>query len=215
VLRAAAARIYATLRSLQSALTPTSHNRLTGFVWTLIKEITMRFRKAILALALGSVAMTAGAAGGPDLGPGLFGMGGEGHAGAHGHHGHGAHRGGPGAMSPERMEARIDRMAERLIRSVEGTPEQREKVSAIAKAAAKDMRELRKQGGDLRRQGVDLLKAPSIDRAAIEALRSQQMAVADSVSRRMSAALADTAEVLTPEQRAKLAERMQSRRRHG
>ena len=115
-------------------------------------------------------------------------------------------------MSPERMDARIDRMAERLIRSVDGTPEQREQVSTLAKAAAKDLRELRKQGGDLRRQGLDLLKAPTIDRAALEALRSQQMAVADLLSKRMSAALADTAEVLTPEQRAKLAERMQSRR---
>ena len=189
----------------------------------------MRFRKAMLAMALGTVAVTAWAAGGPDLGPGLFGMGGEGQGGRHyqghghphhadGHHGHGGHhgqdghRGGPGAMSPERMDARIDRMAERLIRSVDGTPEQREQVSTLAKAAAKDLRELRKQGGDLRRQGLDLLKAPTIDRAALEALRSQQMAVADLLSKRMSAALADTAEVLTPEQRAKLAERMQSRR---
>jgi Spy/CpxP family protein refolding chaperone len=187
----------------------------------LIEEITMRFKKAMLAMALSSLAVTASAAGGPDLGPGLFGMGGEGqgYSRAHGHHGHHGHyeghrghRGGPGAMSPERMEARIDRMAERLIRSVDGTPEQQEKVGTIAKSAAKELMELRKQGRDLRKRGLELLKAPTIDRAAIEALRSEQMAVADSLSKRMSAALADTAEVLTPEQRAKLAERMQTRR---
>ena len=62
---------------------------------------------------------------------------------------------------------------------------------------------------------MDLLKAPTIDRAAIEGLRSQQMAVADAISKRVSTAFADTAEVLTPEQRVKLAERMQSHRGHG
>jgi Spy/CpxP family protein refolding chaperone len=115
-------------------------------------------------------------------------------------------------MDPERADARIDRMTQRLVNSVDGTPEQKQKVSEIAKAAAKDLRELRKQGVDLRRQGMDLLKAPTIDRAAIEGLRSQQMAVADAISKRLSTAFADAADVLTPEQRAKLAERMQSRR---
>ncbi len=178
----------------------------------------MRFKKAVLAVAIGSAALSAWAASGPDLGPGLFGASDEGRPGQHqrghghggGHEGHHRHHG-PRAMSPERAEARIDRMTERLIESVDGTPEQKEKIRVIAKAAAKDLRELRKQGGDLRRQGLALLKAPTVDRGAIEVLRGQQMAVADALSKRLSVALADTAEVLTPEQRTKLAERMQSR----
>ena len=179
----------------------------------------MQFRKAILAVAIGSAAVAAWAA--PGFGPDLFGMGdGEGRPGHHHRHyhghgdrgHHGGHRHGAGPMSPERAEAPIDRMAERLVGSVDGTAEQKQKVSEIAKAAAKDLRELRKQARDLRRQGMDLLKAPAIDRAAIEALRTQQMTVADAISKRVATAFADTAEVLTPEQRAKLAERMQSRR---
>jgi protein CpxP len=179
-----------------------------------IKEIVMRFRKAILGMAIGSAAVTAWAVG-ADSGPGLFGMGGEGRGGQHFHdhgHGHGPGRGGVGPMSPERAQARAERMAQRLVRSVDGTAEQKEKISAIAKAAATDLVELRKQGGDLRRQGMELLKAPTIDRDAIEALRSRQMAVADALSKRMSSALTETAEALTPEQRVKLAERMQSHR---
>jgi Spy/CpxP family protein refolding chaperone len=170
----------------------------------------MRFRKTIVALAIGSAAATAWAAAGPEFG--MFG--GEGRGGHHAlfgaDHGHG--HGGAGRMSPERVEARIDRMADRLVRSVDGTPEQKESIGVIAKAAAKDLRELRGQHGDLRRQAMDLLKAPTIDRAAIEALRSQQMTVADALSKRVSVALAETAEVLTPEQRVKLAERFQSHR---
>jgi protein CpxP len=200
-------------------LTRSAQNRLTDSFFDVIQEIVMRFKKVVVALAFGSAAATAWAAAGPDLGPALFGMG-EGPAG-HQHPGHGPDRGhghggpgrdGRGMMSPERVDARIDRMAERLVRSVDGTPEQKASISVIAKAAARDLRELRKQSGDLRRQGMDLLKAPVIDRAAIEALRSQQMAVADALSRRLSTALAETAEVLTPEQRVKLADLMQSRR---
>jgi Spy/CpxP family protein refolding chaperone len=205
-------------------LTVAAQNRLTGSRSKFLKEIVMQFKKAIVALAIGSAAATASAAGGPGFGPDLLGTGAdEGRPGHHQrhsyrhHHGeHGPHHHGPrhgaGPMSPEQAEARIDRMAARLVRSVDGTPEQRQKVSEIAKAAAKDLQALRKQGRDLRRQGMDLLKAPTIDRAAIEALRGEQMAVADAISKRMSNAFADTAEVLTPEQRAKLGERMQSRR---
>ena len=176
----------------------------------------MRFRKAVLAVGIGSAALSALAATTPDLGPGLFGMGGEGR-GSHHQRGHGDgyhgdhHHHGARAMSPERAQARIERMTERLIKWVEGTPEQKEKINLIAKAAAKDLQELRKQSGDLRRQGLALLHGPTVDRGAIEALRGQQMAMADALSRRMSVALADTAEVLTPEQRTRLGERMQSR----
>jgi Spy/CpxP family protein refolding chaperone len=177
----------------------------------------MRFSKAILAVAIGSAAVAAWAA--PGFGLDLFGMGeGEPRGGHHHrhHHGHDRHHGGPrhgaGPMTPERAEARIDRMAERLVKAVDGTSEQKQKVSEIAKAAAAELRELRKQSGDLRRQGMELLKAPTIDRAAIESLRSQHMSVADAISKRVATAFADVAEVLTPEQRVKLAERMQSRR---
>jgi Spy/CpxP family protein refolding chaperone len=58
---------------------------------------------------------------------------------------------------------------------------------------------------------MELLSAPTIDRAAIERLRAEQMQATDAVSKRMSQAFADAAEVLTPEQRKKVAERMQKR----
>ncbi len=48
---------------------------------------------------------------------------------------------------------------------------------------------------------------PAIDRAAIEKLRADQLANMEALSKRMSEAIGDAAEVLTPEQRKKLADR--------
>ena len=132
-----------------------------------------------------------------------------GHAWAHGGH-HGRDR---GAMAdPAKMEERVESMVKRMLSRVDATEEQRTKVSAIARQAAADLRGLREKQRSLRAKGIQLLGAPTVDRAAIEGLRAEQMKLADDASKRMSAALADTAEVLTPEQRAKLAQRMEERR---
>jgi Spy/CpxP family protein refolding chaperone len=61
---------------------------------------------------------------------------------------------------------------------------------------------------------LQLLAAPTIDRAAIERIRVEQMQLAETATRRMTQALVDAAEVLNPEQRAKLAANWENRRRH-
>ena len=60
-----------------------------------------------------------------------------------------------------------------------------------------------------RQQALELLSAEKVDHAAIENLRAAQIAMMDSASRRLSQALADAADVLTVDQRKKLAERAQ------
>lgn len=124
-------------------------------------------------------------------------------------HGHG--HGGHGPMSAEDMSRRIDRMVERVLSDVDATPEQKQKVSAIAKQAAVDLAPLRDSTRAARRQGIELLAASAVDRAALERLRTTQLQSMDQASRRMTQALADIAEVLTPEQRAKLRARMEQR----
>jgi periplasmic protein CpxP/Spy len=85
---------------------------------------------------------------------------------------------------------------------------------AIASAAMADLRPLREQARQARRRSMELLAAQSIDRAALEQQRLLQMQAADARSRRTVQAMADAAEVLTPEQRAKAAERIGSRMQH-
>jgi Spy/CpxP family protein refolding chaperone len=61
---------------------------------------------------------------------------------------------------------------------------------------------------------MELLAKPNVDRAALEAIRAQEIQAADAMSKRFVQSLADVAEVLTPEQRAQLAEKMKQRREH-
>ena len=119
------------------------------------------------------------------------------------------HHGGRGewGSNPERAEKMVSRMLSR----VDATDEQKKKVAEIVKTAIGDMKAIRDKARNGRRATAELLSGPSIDRNALEALRAEQIQSADAASRRMTQALADAAEVLTPEQRAKLGERMKSR----
>ena len=63
------------------------------------------------------------------------------------------------------------------------------------------------------RQFHDEITAPSIDRARIETLRAAQLKSLDEASKRLVTAISDAAEVLSPDQRAALAEQM--KKHHG
>lgn len=116
-----------------------------------------------------------------------------------------------GEVDGEYGVRRIERRIERLVKAVGATPQQKDNLLAIATAALADLRPLREQQRASRLRGMQLLAAPTIDRAALEQVRVAQMQTRDARSRRMVQAMADAAEVLTPEQRAKAAERMQRR----
>jgi len=114
-------------------------------------------------------------------------------------------------LDPQELARRLDWRISRLIKDVGGTPEQKDRLVAIWTAALAELRPLREQMRQARRAGLELLAVPVIDRRALEQLRATQMQIADAKSRRTVQAMADAAEVLTPEQRAKVAERMKQR----
>jgi len=123
-------------------------------------------------------------------------------------------RRGDGMMDPAAMDQRLDRMLKHMYIEIDATEEQKQKLGPIVKQAAGDLMPLRARVQDARRRGVALLSAESIDRGAIERLRVEQIGATDAASKRFTQALADVAEVLTPEQRRKLASRL-GRRGHG
>jgi Spy/CpxP family protein refolding chaperone len=121
-------------------------------------------------------------------------------------HGHGFWHGGPfgGGLDPARAEERADRMIRHISVEVDATAEQQEKLRGIVKNAVKDMIPMREKIFAARQQARDLLFGQTVDRAAIEKLRTEQIGTVDALSKRFTQALADAAEVLTPEQRRKL-----------
>ena len=124
------------------------------------------------------------------------------------HGGHGYWRDGM-PTDPAQMDRRIERMIKHFASEVDASAEQKDKLAAIAKSAVKDLAPLREKAQAARKQAIDILAGASLDRAGIERLRAEQIQLADAGSKRLAQALADTAEVLTPEQRKKLAERIQ------
>lgn len=113
-----------------------------------------------------------------------------------------------GPRSVEDAQRRAERMAKHLAVEVDATAQQTEKLIAIAKGVATDIYPMRETLREARKRGVDLVTAPALDRAALESLRAEQMGKVDALTKRLSTALADAAEVLTPDQRKVLAERV-------
>lgn len=152
-------------------------------------------------LAVGGVGFMVGQASAHEGGPGFFGgpmMGGM----------------GPG-FDPAGAEVRIEKMAKHLAVEADATPAQQEKLALIARATAKDLAGTRQRMHEHRQQTMAALAAPAIDKTRLEALRGEQMKDAEAMSKRITQAMGEAAEVLTPEQRKKLAEHMAERRERG
>jgi Spy/CpxP family protein refolding chaperone len=96
-------------------------------------------------------------------------------------------------------------MAGHLAWAVDATAEQKKQLTAIATQIATDLIPAHEKMRAARGRIVALLRAPKTDRAALEALRAEHLALADDVSKRIAQGLADAADVLTPQQREKLA----------
>ncbi|WEX74563.1 Spy/CpxP family protein refolding chaperone [Sinorhizobium numidicum] len=158
-------------------------------------------RAAIGGLAavavVGAVGLAAARSDDFGFGMGRFGMG--------GHVMH-AHMGGGGFM-----EHRIGSVLD----EIDATSEQEDKLWEIIDNARAEMRPTFRDFRETREEVIELLGAPTVDRAAAEKLRSERIAAIDEASRKMTTALLDAAEVLTPEQRAKLVEHLKERRGRG
>jgi protein CpxP len=163
---------------------PPSRGRRTGRIVALV-----------IAAGLTGAAATSAFSHGPGFGHG-FGPGGW----------HGRFMGGP--MDAAQIEDRADRMVRHVAIEIDATTEQQDKLRALVKGAVKDLVPMRDKARDARAKARGLLTQDKVDRAEIEKFRAEQLALADAFSKRVSQAIGEAAEVLTPEQRRKLADRL-------
>lgn len=120
---------------------------------------------------------------------------GEGH-----HRGHGRGRGGDG----ERMGFRMHR----LLGAAGASDAQKTQIKAIFVALRPQMQTLRTERMKVHKQIAQALAAPTVDPAAVERLRLQQVKLADQSSALMTQGLVKASQVLTPEQRQKVSAAM-------
>ena len=110
------------------------------------------------------------------------------------------------ALSADDARERALRGIEFLSRWLDLSDAQQDEARAIALRAADDLYALASPHRAQRSRLAELLTAESVDRAALADLRSEGLAMADEASGTLVDALADLAEVLTPEQRRALAD---------
>jgi Spy/CpxP family protein refolding chaperone len=131
--------------------------------------------------------------------------------------GAGFHRPGRGGwghhrMTPEAAKEHAQIAAKWALRGIDANEVQQEKVNKVLGGAIDDLFRLKEQHQANREAFAAQLGGASIDRAALEEIRKSEMALADEASRRFVEAMADVAEVLTPEQRQQLLDHVH---RHG
>jgi protein CpxP len=118
-------------------------------------------------------------------------------------------------MTETEIEARIERMVKHVAIEIDATPEQQVEITGLVKAMALELKPLQGRMHDTGQQLRDLLMADVVDRTALENLRAARLAEAEQISKTLVDAFADVAEVLSPQQRAVLDERIEEFRAMG
>lgn len=114
----------------------------------------------------------------------------------------------------EEAQKRAEKMAKHLAIEIDANGEQMDKLVDIARGVAADVFPIRQSIKQVRKEGLEVLSGETVDRAKLEAMRSEQFTKFEEISKRLTTAVADAAEVLNPEQRKMLAERVEEWRGH-
>ena len=110
------------------------------------------------------------------------------------------HRFGHSRSSIEQVED----VAKLILEEIDATESQQERVERIVDDVVSELQDLADQHHRNHKALHEQFEAPKIDREAMEAIRKDEIQLADTASKRILNALADVGEVLSPEQRQEL-----------
>jgi len=141
--------------------------------------------------------------------------------------GHGNHMGGfmqgsghgmdgsmRGSHDPAKFEEHLEKKLKHFAIEFDATDEQQAKLKTIITALMKEVQPMKAQLRETREQLHALMIQPKIDRVAIEKLRSEKIALVDTLSKKVTLAFTDAGDVLSVEQRVKLGEMMSKFGKH-
>jgi Spy/CpxP family protein refolding chaperone len=110
-----------------------------------------------------------------------------------------------GTHSPAEVSAHVDHMLKHFYVEIDATDAQKAQIGPLVKQALNDLMPLHAQAQSAHSHALQALEQPTVDRAALEAARTEHLQLADAASKRIVQLLADVGDVLTPAQRQALA----------
>lgn len=123
------------------------------------------------------------------------------------------HMNSAGPHSAIDASAHVERMLKHMYVEIDATDAQKAQIEPLVRQAMQDLMPMHEQLHKAHAAALQMLTAPTIDRAALEAARAQNMQLADQASKRLVQLIADVGDQLTPPQRQKLADHLS--RLHG
>ena len=95
-----------------------------------------------------------------------------------------------------------------ILSRIQASADQRARAKSVVENAIRDLYPTKEQHRQNRETLMQALLQPSVDRAALERARQSELQLAETVSTRLVDALAEISEILTPDQRAEVAEQI-------
>jgi len=111
------------------------------------------------------------------------------------------------AKTPEEFRERFDKATQRALKKMDATEDQKARIKPIADDLATAMSGFREEHKAITGRFIKAFEAEKMDPEEVAKIRADALALADRATRKITEAIVKASDILSPEQRRKLAER--------